>query len=230
MRSDSSTQNKNTHCEETADAPFGGASPQIVKSVEEGKELPTVTDCTSLTLVDFVQGESALLKGEKSDCSVEPRDCHEGTFSAAPVAPGFENSVTQTEEPTQQSQPALLEREKSDLGVDAKITHEGQNSAAPATPNFEEPKNHREDVCGVTSDSNPDKWSYEAVVERSKVRPWRMEKLKMAEQLRENPGDEFLQECWQDDPALRIVIKKLVAKFPQWGLVAVNGVLVKWDK
>jgi len=60
--------------------------------------------------------------------------------------------------------------------------------------------------------------------------PWRMEKLKIAEQWRENPGDDFLMECWADDPALRIVIKKLVAKCPQWGLVAADGVLVKWDE
>ncbi|WP_199332978.1 hypothetical protein [Nostoc sp. FACHB-190] len=51
----------------------------------------------------------------------------------------------------------------------------------------------------------------------------------MAEQWRENPGDDFLMECWADDPALRIVIKKLVAKCPQWGLVAADGVLVKWE-
>ncbi len=57
-----------------------------------------------------------------------------------------------------------------------------------------------------------------------------MQKLKMAEQMLENPGDEFLMECWADDSALRIVIKKLVAKCPQWGLVAVDGVLVKWDE
>ncbi|MCC5640592.1 hypothetical protein LC593_33135 [Nostoc sp. CHAB 5844] len=57
-----------------------------------------------------------------------------------------------------------------------------------------------------------------------------MNKLKLAEQWRENPGDEFLMECWQDDPALRIVIKKLVIKCPQWGLVAADGLLVKWQK
>ncbi|MCG6138872.1 MAG: hypothetical protein MET45_30515 [Nostoc sp. LLA-1] len=198
--------------------------------MEEGKELPTVTDCTSLTLVDLVQGESASLKGEKPDLGVEPKVPHEDPISAAPVAPGFENSVTQTEEPTQQSGLTLLEREKSDLGVEPKVPHEDLISAAPAVPNSsQEPKNHQSDVCAVTSDSNPDKWSYEAVVERSKVRPWRMEKLKMAEQLRENPGNDFLMECWADDPALRIVIKKLVAKFPQWGLVATDGKLMQWD-
>ncbi|MDZ8106713.1 MAG: hypothetical protein RM338_14000 [Nostoc sp. DedQUE12a] len=60
----------------------------------------------------------------------------------------------------------------------------------------------------------------------SRVRPWRMDKLKMGEKLHENPGVEFLMECWADDPALRVVIKKLVAKCPQWGLVAADGVLV----
>ncbi|MFN6497064.1 MAG: hypothetical protein RMX65_008675 [Nostoc sp. DedQUE01] len=53
----------------------------------------------------------------------------------------------------------------------------------------------------MTSDSNPEKWSYEAIVERSRVRPWRMEKLKMAEQLRENPRVDFLMECWADNRA-----------------------------
>jgi hypothetical protein len=54
-----------------------------------------------------------------------------------------------------------------------------------------------------------------------------MDKLKMAEQLRENPGFDFLMECWEDDPALRIVIKKLVVKFPQWSFVVADGVLLK---
>nr|WP_322657098.1 hypothetical protein [Dendronalium sp. ChiSLP03b] len=50
----------------------------------------------------------------------------------------------------------------------------------------------------------------------------------MAEQWRENPGVEFLMECWADDPALRIFIKKLVAKCPQWGIVCMDGMLVNW--
>lgn len=44
------------------------------------------TDCTTLTLVDAAQDESALLEGEKQDSSFELKDCHEGTYSAAPVA------------------------------------------------------------------------------------------------------------------------------------------------
>lgn len=52
----------------------------------------------------------------------------------------------------------------------------------------------------------------------------------MAEQLRENSGDDFLMECWADDPALTIAIKKLVAKCPQWGIACVDGVRVNWNE
>ncbi|WP_298908146.1 hypothetical protein [uncultured Nostoc sp.] len=51
----------------------------------------------------------------------------------------------------------------------------------------------------------------------------------MAEILRENPSFEFFMECWADDPALRIVIKKLLAKFGQWGIAIVDGMLVEWN-
>jgi hypothetical protein len=37
-------------------------------------------------------------------------------------------------------------------------------------------------------------------------------------------------ECWENNPALRIVIKKLVAKFPQWGFVAVDEELLDWEE
>ncbi|QKQ77696.1 hypothetical protein FBB35_06770 [Nostoc sp. TCL240-02] len=59
------------------------------------------------------------------------------------------------------------------------------------------------------------------------MRPVRRKKLNRASNSGENPGFEFLQECW-DDPALQIVIKKLLAKFPQWGVMVVDGVLVDW--
>ncbi|MFQ4142119.1 hypothetical protein [Chlorogloeopsis sp. ULAP02] len=49
--------------------------------------------------------------------------------------------------------------------------------------------------------SQPDKWSPDMIAARSKARPWQMDRLKMAEQLRENPGVEFMMECWADDPA-----------------------------
>ncbi|MBN3888838.1 MAG: hypothetical protein HWQ43_06565 [Nostoc sp. JL31] len=61
------------------------------------------------------------------------------------------------------------------------------------------------------------------------MRPGRMQKLKVAANSGQNQGFEFLQECWED-PALQIVIKKLLAKFPQWGIAIVDGVLVDWEK
>ncbi|MBD2491381.1 hypothetical protein [Aulosira sp. FACHB-615] len=235
VRCVSSTSNKNLCVDETADAPFGGASPQPVESVEEekeeNKELPAVTDCTTLTLVDDVPSQSVSLTEKNQDLGDEPGASYEDHSSAAPVALNLEN----LNQPKNQAQPSLsasLLEKKQELSDDAIARHEDTVSAASAESNLpaQEPKVHNEGVCAVAADSDPEKWSYEAVVERSRIRPWRMEKLKMAEQWRENPGDDFLMECWQDDPALRIMIKKLVAKCPQWGLVAVEGVLVKWDK
>ncbi|MBD2504600.1 hypothetical protein [Anabaena azotica] len=210
----SSTQNENSHGDETAIASLGDASPQTLESVEEREELPAVTDCTSLALVDDVPSQPAPLLTEKEDLGVEPKASHEGHISAAPGASGFENSVTQSEEPVSQSQPALLLSEKQDLGVEPKTSHEGHISA-PSAP---EPE------------TQPDKWSSEAIALRSKARPWRMEKLKMAGLLKENPGLDFLMECWNDDPALQIVITRLVRKCPQWGLVVVDGVLIEWER
>ncbi len=63
----------------------------------------------------------------------------------------------------------------------------------------------RKDQSSAPTLLQAEKWSSEAIAARSKTRPWRMEKLKMAGILSENPGLEFLQECWQNDPALQIV-------------------------
>ncbi|MBG1258487.1 hypothetical protein [Nostoc commune] len=57
------------------------------------------------------------------------------------------------------------------------------------------------------------------------MRPGRMQKLKVAANSGQNPGFDFLLSCWNDDPALQIVIKKLLAKFPQWGVAVVDGEL-----
>nr|MDZ8061856.1 hypothetical protein [Nostoc sp. EkiNYC01] len=75
-------------------------------------------------------------------------------------------------------------------------------------------------------DAEENKWSSDAIAARSKARPGRMEKLKLAQILEGNPGFEYLKECWDDDPALRIVIKKLLAKFPQWGLTVAAEELI----
>ncbi|QKQ73383.1 hypothetical protein [Nostoc sp. TCL240-02] len=86
MRCNSDTQPVISHCEEAAITPLGVASPQIVQGVSENEvELPTVTDCTTLALVDAAQGESVSLIGKAQDCGVEPKDCHKGACSAASV-------------------------------------------------------------------------------------------------------------------------------------------------
>ncbi|MEH2355937.1 MAG: hypothetical protein V7K28_22605, partial [Nostoc sp.] len=76
--------------------------------------------------------------------------------------------------------------------------------------------------CAAPAPSS-EKWSHEAIVARSNVRPERMQKLKLAENSGQNPGFDFLLSCW-NNPALVIVIKKLLAKFPQWNIVCVDGV------
>ncbi|MHC5897296.1 hypothetical protein [Nostoc sp.] len=84
--------------------------------------------------------------------------------------------------------------------------------------------------------ASDEKWSSaalftnDAIAARSKSRPMRIEKLKMARLLAENPGFDFLLSCWQDDPAMRIVIKELLLKFTQWGIVCVDGELVNCNK
>ncbi|NEU79529.1 hypothetical protein G1O98_10690 [Nostoc sp. UIC10630] len=201
-------------CEETAHAPLGGASPQSVQGVEElEEELPVAIDCTSLALVDAAQSNPASLLAENQDCDVEVRDNHKGTCSAAPIAQNeFSSSLAitnQTPGQVEQGNSALLSGENQVFSVEVKVDHEGESSAV--------------------SVPNPEKWSSEAIVARSNLRPERMQKLKVVGNSGQNPEFNFLQECWSDDPALQIVIKKLLAKFPQWGIVIVDGVLMKWN-
>ncbi|MHC5863390.1 MAG: hypothetical protein ACYTXM_42530, partial [Nostoc sp.] len=116
--------------------------------------------------------------------------------------------ANQTPGQVEQDHSAMLLVQNSVSGVEVKAVDEGEGSAA-SVPSTE-------------------KWSHEAIVARSNVRPERMQKLKIAANSGHNPGLGFLQECWNDDPALVIVIKKLLVKFPQWGIICVDGVLVKW--
>ncbi|MBW4456803.1 MAG: hypothetical protein KME55_31275 [Nostoc indistinguendum CM1-VF10] len=211
----SDTLTENSREEETASAPLGGASPQFVQSVKElEEELPAVTECTTLALVEAAQSNPASLLAENQNCGVEPKDCHEGTCSAAPVAQNEFSSTlaiaNQTPELVEQSSPTPLMVENSVSGVEIKADNEGKGSA-PLVP-------------------DPEKWSHEAIVARSNMRPVRREKLNRAANSGENPGFDFLQECWNDDPALQIVIKKVLVKFPQWGIAIVDGVLVKWNE
>ncbi|AUB44987.1 Methyl-accepting chemotaxis protein (plasmid) [Nostoc flagelliforme CCNUN1] len=215
----SDTLTENSREEETAHAPLGVASPQIVESVsEKEKDLPVATDCTTLALVDAAPSQSASLFAENQVSGLETIFPHEGTCSAASVAQNEKslNSAmsaagvaiaNQTQEQVEQNNSASLLVENSVSGVEVKAVDEG--SAASVL--------------------NSEKWSHEAIVARSNLRPERMQKLKIAANSGQNPGFDFLQECWNDDPALQIVIKKLLVKFPQWGIAIVDGVLLDWE-
>nr|WP_322714606.1 hypothetical protein [Nostoc sp. ChiSLP03a]MDZ8215859.1 hypothetical protein [Nostoc sp. ChiSLP03a] len=117
--------------------------------------------------------------------------------------------ANQTLELVEQGNSTSLLVENSASGAKVKAVHEGESSAVPI-PSVE-------------------KWSHEAILVRSNMRPVRRQKLNRAANSGENPGFDFLQERWNDDPALQIVIKKLLAKFPQWGIACVDGVLVDWE-
>lgn len=210
VRCNSDTLTEISHSCETTIAPLEVALPQFVGGVsEKEEELPAVTDCTTLRLVDDAPSQSTSLSAENQDCGVEPRDCLEGACSAAPVAQKeFSSSLAianQTPGQVEHGQSAFLPGENQVSGVGVKTVDEGENSAAPVP--------------------NAEKWSHEGIVARSNMRPVRREKLNRAANSGENPGFDFLQECWSDDPALQIVIKKVLVKFPQWGVACVDGVL-----
>ncbi|WP_243458492.1 hypothetical protein [Nostoc sp. UIC 10630] len=150
------------------------------------KDLPTVIDCTTLTLVDVAPSQLAQLLAEKQDCGVEAIFPHEDTCSAAPVAHNEKslNSAmpaagvaiaNRTQGQVEQDHFAVLLVENSVSGVEIKAVDEGESSAA--------------------SVPNPEKWSHEAIVARANVRSKRMHKLKVAANSGQNPGLDFLQEC-----------------------------------
>ncbi|MEH1963107.1 MAG: hypothetical protein V7L05_25280 [Nostoc sp.] len=145
----SDTLTGNSREEETANAPLRVASPLSIQSVsEKEKDLLVAMDCTTLTLVDGTQGQSTSLLAENQDCDVEPRDCHEGGYSAAPVAQNEfsdkEAIANQTQGQVEQSNPTSLLVENSVSGGEVKTVDEGESSAA-SVPSAE-------------------KWSHEAIV------------------------------------------------------------------
>ncbi|WP_242055234.1 hypothetical protein [Nostoc flagelliforme] len=172
-------------------------------------------DCTTLTLVDAVQGESAPLLAEKQDCGVEARDCHGGTCSAAPVAQNKFSSkeaiANQTPELVEQGNPTLLLVENSVSGVEAKTVHEGESFTAPVT--------------------SAEKWSHEAIVAFVKCATGAYAETHA---LREIWGRirslTFCSHVGMMIPRKQIVVKKMLAKFPQWGIACVDGVLVDWEE
>ncbi len=177
----SDTLTQISHEEETASAPLGVASPQTVGGLsEKEEELPAVTDCTTLTLADAAPSQSASLLAENQDCGVEAIFPHEGICSAAPVAQNkFSSSsaiANQTQGQVEQGNSALLSGVNQVFSVEVKVDHEGESSAV-SVPNSE-------------------KWSHEAIVARANVRPERMQKLKVVANSGQNPGFDFLQECF----------------------------------
>jgi hypothetical protein len=134
----SDTLNEILQVEETAHAPLGGASPQTVEGVSENEEdSPTANDCTSLALVEAVQGESASLLAENQVSGVEAIFPHEGTDSAAPVAENeFSSTPAIADQKIEPSCPsAELMTENSVSGVEMKADHEGEGSAASVAQN-----------------------------------------------------------------------------------------------
>ncbi|MEH2002612.1 MAG: hypothetical protein V7L00_28410 [Nostoc sp.] len=139
--------------------------------------------------------------------------CRAGTCSAAPIAQNefsLNSAIanqTQEQGQVEQANPPSLLVENSVLGVEIKADHEGQSSAAPVP--------------------NPEKWSHEAIVARANMRPERMQKLKAAGNSGQNPGFYFCRSVGVMIPRKQIAIKKLLAKFPQWGIAIVDGVLIR---
>ncbi|MEH1829437.1 MAG: hypothetical protein V7L22_29560 [Nostoc sp.] len=150
VRSVSDTLTGNSREEKTAHAPLRGASPQTVQGVsEKEEELPAVTDCTSLALVEAARSNPASLLAENQNCGVEPRDCHEGTCSAAPIAVNEFSSTlaiaNQTQEEVEQNNSAsqrdaarTLSGENQVSGFEPKDCDEEPSSAAPVLLNQSE--------------------------------------------------------------------------------------------
>ncbi|MHC5748695.1 MAG: hypothetical protein ACYTXT_44060, partial [Nostoc sp.] len=143
VRCNSDTLTEILHCEETAIAPLGVASPQFLESVsEKEKDLPVAIDCTTLTLVDDAPSQPAPLLAENQDCGVEQKGCHEGGYSAASVAQNEFSSkeaiANQTQGQVEQGESASLSGENQVSGFEPKDCHEGTYSAAPVSLNQSE--------------------------------------------------------------------------------------------
>ncbi len=182
--------------EQTADTPLGGVSPLDIESTSEEEESPMAMDCTTLTLVDATEGQSASLLAENKDCGEEVKDCHEGESSAAPAVPSLQN-LTNTE--------ILDILDAANQGV---CPDKEAIAALLETP-------HARSLMGAIT-QNP-QWGinlsdYSTVPpdfsQNSKLRSHRLSRLKSYAAIGECPPEEFLQEC-QSDPVLAIQIKRM---------------------
>ncbi|WP_260446388.1 hypothetical protein, partial [Nostoc sp. UCD121] len=172
------------------------------------------------------QSNCASLSGENQDCGFEPKDCDEGTSSAVPVSLNQSEIFEWLDRANVGECPPLwviqyLLDSKYYASMRASIS-KFEKQWNLSVVNYQVQKSSKALFTTVRGASRR-----EDIAMRSKARLLRMEKLKMASQVGENPGFDFLQQCCHDDPALQIVIKKLLAKFPQWGIAIVDGVLVQ---
>ncbi|MDF5722706.1 MAG: hypothetical protein PUP91_19945 [Rhizonema sp. PD37] len=85
-----------------------------------------------------------------------------------------------------------------------------------------------QDCSSAAAPSAMEKWTNEAIAQRIQQRPARQDKLKRAGMFGDNPGFDYLRECW-DDPSLRIMVRRLIAKFPQWRVACIQEELVDWE-
>ncbi|MEH1777104.1 hypothetical protein [Nostoc sp.] len=193
LRCDSSTPNEISQVGETAIALLGSASPQLVEGVEEKEEdLPVAIDCTTLALVDSVQGQSTSLSVENEISGEEVRDCHEGDSSAAPAVSPLK-ILTNTE--------ILDILDAANQGV---CPDKEAIAVLMKTP-------HSRSLMGAIT-NNP-QWGinlsdYSTVPQSSKLRSQRLNRLKSYAANCECPPDEFLQECLSD-PVLKIQLKRM---------------------
>ncbi|WP_179064055.1 hypothetical protein [Nostoc sp. C052] len=184
VRCFSDTLNEILDCEETAHAPLGGASPRSVQGVSEKEE-------------EVEQSNSASLSGENQVSGFEPKDCNEGTCSAAPV------SLNQSE---------IFEwLDRANVGecpplwVIQYLLDSKYYASMRATISKFEKQWNLSVINYQVQKSNEALFTAEDIAMRSKARLLRMEKLKKASLIGENPGFDFLQQCWNDDPALQII-------------------------
>ncbi|MCC5616540.1 hypothetical protein LC605_15960 [Nostoc sp. CHAB 5836] len=199
----SSTPNEISQGEQTAHAPLGGASPQIVvraafapEGVEEKQEdLPVATDCTTLKLVDAAQSQPTSLLTENQDSGDEQKDLHEGLSSAVPSVPHKQN-LTNTDISN------ILDAANQGVCPDKETI-----AALLETP-------YARSLLGAIT-LNP-QWGinlsdYSTVPQDFKLRSQRLNRLKSYAANCECPPVEFLQEC-QNDPVLKIQLSSLAAR------------------
>ncbi|WP_226890025.1 hypothetical protein [Nostoc sp. MG11] len=227
---------ENPRVEETAHAPLRGASPSHIESASELEDSPTANDCTLLALstrrcanVDAAPSNLASLLAENQNCGVEAIFPHEETCCAAPVSLNQSEIFEWLDKANLGECPPLwviqyLLDSKYYASMKATIS-KFEKQWNISVVNYQVQRSSEALFTAVRGASRR-----EDIAIRSKTRLLRMEKLKMASLVGENPGFDFLQQCCHDDPALQIVIKKLLAKFPQWGIACVDGVLVNWEE